>query len=277
MAKTKQVVKGKIIKKEWYHIRATKAFDSTPLGESYVADPQTLLHRKLTINLANLTGDIKQQGINLKFQVISVQDNAGIAQVIGYEASPSQLKRLVRKGVERLDDTIPVETSDGKKVILKPFIVTRVRASNAKLHLMRRLLRQTLLAEIKEMTFDNLIRSVISNNIQGSLKKPLRKVFPLKALEIRRLDLVPEEKSEDEGEETKSKEKTEATEEKVSKPGKEEKVVEESSEKIEAEATEEKTDEPEVKEEKAEKPEIKEKPTEKLVEAVSKEPVKKAE
>ncbi len=185
-----QQVKGKILKKSWYPIVATKSFDSTYLGESYVADPSLMAERTLTVNLANLTGDIRQQGINLQFRISEIEDGKGIAKVIGYEASPAQLRRLIRRGVERLDDSIVCETSEGEAVQVKPFAVTRTPASKPKLSTVRKMLREELSKELKTKTFDDIIKLVISNKLQTSLKGSVKKIFPLKALEIRKLQLI---------------------------------------------------------------------------------------
>ncbi len=190
MAKaTRQLVKGKVLKKLWHPILATKSFDSTYLGESYVADPSMMIDRTLTVNLASLTGDIRQQGISLRFRISQIENGKGIAKVIGYEASPAQLRRLVRRGVERLDDSIVCETSEGEPARVKPFAITRTSTSKSKLSLVRKILRAELSKEIKNQTFDDLIKLVISNKLQTSLKAAVKKVFPLKALEIRKLEL----------------------------------------------------------------------------------------
>ena len=67
MAEAKQVLK--IVKKKWLPIKASKFFDSELLGESYVVGPDQLLGRTVAANLANLTGDIRQQSVTLKFIV----------------------------------------------------------------------------------------------------------------------------------------------------------------------------------------------------------------
>ena len=185
-----QQVKGKMLKKHWYPIRATKAFDSTFLGESYVASPSMLLNRHLTMNLANLTGDIKQQGISLRFVISEVSDEAGIASVISYEASPSQLRRLVRRGVEILNDSISCTTADNRKVRVKPFAVTKTQTSKRKLTVMRVYLRKALKDEVGKHNFDELIRSVVGNKLQVSLKEGLKKIYPVRALEIRKFELT---------------------------------------------------------------------------------------
>ena len=190
MVKPKHVVKGKVLKKEWYPIKSTRAFNSTALGESYVVSPSLLLDRRLTVNLANLTGDIRQQGVSLHFRISEVDRGAGVADVVGYEASSAQLKRLVRRGVERLDDSVVCLTSDGKRLKVKPFAVTRASASKYKLRLMRGLLRKALVEEVGKQDFDSLVRSVISNKLQSTLKSVAKKVFPLRVFAIRKLELV---------------------------------------------------------------------------------------
>ncbi len=190
MVKAVQQVKGKILKKSWYPIVSTKSFDSTYLGECYVAEPSMMLDRTLTVNLANLTGDIRQQGISLQFRISEIEEGKGTARVVGYDASPAQLRRLVRKGVERLDDSIVCKTSAGELVSIKPFAVTRTSSSKSKLSLIRKLLREELAKEMLSQTFDDIIKTAISNKLQTSLKTAVKKILPLKALEIRRLRLV---------------------------------------------------------------------------------------
>ena len=190
MAKAVQQVKGKILKKLWYSIVSTKSFDSTHLGECYVAEPSMMLGRTLTVNLANLTGDIRQQGISLQFMISEIEEGKGIARVVGYDASPAQLRRLVRRGVERLDDSIVCKTSSGELVSVKPFAVTRTASSKSKLTAIRKILRDVFAKEMLSQTFDDVIKTAISNQLQTSLKAAVKKILPLKALEIRRLRLV---------------------------------------------------------------------------------------
>jgi small subunit ribosomal protein S3Ae len=190
MVKAQPVVKGKLIKKSWHPIIATKAFNSTPLGETYVAEPSSMKGMNLTVNLANLTGDIRQQGISLKFKVIDIDQGSGVADIIGYEASPSHLKRLVRRGIERLDDSIECRTSDNKLIKIKPFGVTRALTGKAKISLVRIKLREAIASEVSAQTFDDLVTSVISHKFQSSLKSSVKKIFPLRALEIRKLKVI---------------------------------------------------------------------------------------
>ena len=61
MGSEKQKQGLKIVKKKWLPIRASKFFDSEMLGECYVTGPEQLIGRTVSANLANLTGDVRQQ------------------------------------------------------------------------------------------------------------------------------------------------------------------------------------------------------------------------
>jgi len=218
MVKAQQVVKGKLVKKSWHPIISTTAFNSAPLGETYVAEPSAMTGMHLTVNLANLTGDIRQQGISLKFKIIEVDNGSGIATVVGYEASSSQLRRLVRRGVERFDDSVDCKTSDSKLIKVKPYAVTRASTSKAKISLVRLKLREEITNEVAKQTFDELVKNVISHKLQSSLKGGVKKILPLRALEIRRLQIVSEPKpkvSESGTNQDKKKEKAEAKKEEI--------------------------------------------------------------
>lgn len=206
MAKAQLQVKGKLQKKSWHPIIATKAFDSAPLGETYVAEPSAMADMRLSVNLANLTGDIRQQGVSLKFRVLGVDKGSGIAGVVGYDTSQSQLRRLVRRGVERLDDSIQCSTSDGKTVKIKPFAVTKAGTGKTKLSLVRKKLRETITNHAARQTFDELIKDIISHKLQSSLKNDSRNIFPLRFVEIRKLELVSAENTSKDAETEKPKE-----------------------------------------------------------------------
>ena len=119
--------------------------------------------------------------------------------MVGYEASSAQLKRLVRRGVERLDDSVICSTSDGKRLKIKPFAVTKTSTSKYKLRLMRGILKKTLVEEVGKQNFDSLVRAVISNKLQSTLKSVAKKVFPLRVLAIRKLELVDSDVKTDSG------------------------------------------------------------------------------
>ena len=149
-----------------------------------------MMDRHLTVNLANLTGDMRQQGTSIKFNISEVNDGVGIASVVGYESSYSHLKRFVRKGVERLDDSVRCVTSDGAVVQIKPFAVTKTNTSKQKLRDIRSIIRKEMISQVRKQKYDSLIRSIIANKLQSILKTSAKKVFPLRIFVIKKMELI---------------------------------------------------------------------------------------
>lgn len=203
MAEPKQALK--IVKKKWLQIRASKFFDSELLGDCYVAGPELLMGRTVSANLANLTGDIRQQSVTLKFIVTSMDGEAGIADVVGYQMAPSAIRRIVRRGSDRLDESFVCETSDGRKVRIKPMAITKTITNSAVHRSLRKLLVGILVKMVKKHTFDSLINEVITSKLQMEVKAELKKVYPLKAVEITSLWLLGHEPTAAEGESVESK------------------------------------------------------------------------
>ena len=71
MAKNvKKIKKIKIKKKIWYKVLASKQFGLKEIGESYLTTPEIALGRKLKVNLKELTGNVKDQNVHLKFKIL---------------------------------------------------------------------------------------------------------------------------------------------------------------------------------------------------------------
>ena len=215
MAEAKQALK--IVKKKWLQIKASEFFNHEFLGECYVPGPEHLLGRTIAANLANLTGDIRQQSVTLKFLVTSLDGDAGIADVVSCEMAPSSIRRIVRRGSDRIDESFVCEAENGQKVRIKPMIITKAAANSAVHHLLRKALVNSLVKYVKNHTFESLINEIITSKLQTTVKSELKKIYPLKAVEVRALEIVREERKgeEKEGEAKKNGEDVESEERKA--------------------------------------------------------------
>ena len=66
-ARAKKLTKAK--KKTWVKIHAPKIFNEQIIGETLVADSSLTIGKPITVNLMNLTGDIKKQQININDRI----------------------------------------------------------------------------------------------------------------------------------------------------------------------------------------------------------------
>ncbi|MCP3683160.1 MAG: hypothetical protein GY861_10755 [bacterium] len=187
MADNKKLVKAK---KKWCQIVAPKVFESALLGESLIVDPEVLVGRVIGTNLAAVSGNMRHQSITLKFMIIGIENGKAQTELIYYEMMPAAIKRLVRRGTIRLDDSIICETSDGKLLKIKPMLLTRSKTSSSKITALRNAMIDLLSKEVKKNTYETLAIAMISAKLQIGLKQALKKVYPLKSCEIKKVELV---------------------------------------------------------------------------------------
>jgi small subunit ribosomal protein S3Ae len=195
MAETKQKqVKTKIKKKHWAQILAPKSFDSIILGESFIGEKEELLNKSMTVNLMTLTDDPRKQGYNIRFDVKDVRDGKGHTQVIGMEMSPSAVKRLIRRGRDKIDDSIVVRIGGGRLIRAKPVLVTSTKASKAAQTEIRLIVRKRLRDLYAKMRFDDIVKDIIDMRTQRLLKDVTSKTHPIKSADVREIVILAQDR-----------------------------------------------------------------------------------
>ena len=227
------MAKAKILKKEWYPIIAPKIFGNVVLGETYVYEPEQMIGKGIVRNLMSLTNDVKRQNINVSFKVNSVENGKAFADVISYYMAQSSIKRLVRKGVHKIDMSFSCKTSDNKDLKVKPILITRGLTTGSVATKVRKNAHEFLIKYISAITYDNLINDLVNHKLQMALKSESNRIYPLRVCEIRSMEIVLEKKPEAAeiiGEEPKKKSKpvnkAEDVAEKKAEKAKEDKVAE---------------------------------------------------
>ncbi len=114
----------KIKKKKWYSIMAPRILGGRMLGESLVSDSADLKGRTITANLMNVLGEPKKQSINIQFLINRVKEGQALTEIIKYELSQSYIKRQIRRGRSKIEDSFLSKTADNKRVRIKPMVIT---------------------------------------------------------------------------------------------------------------------------------------------------------
>ncbi|MEK6967717.1 MAG: hypothetical protein AABX51_03745 [Nanoarchaeota archaeon] len=172
-------------KKKWFTITTDGLFNNAVLGESLVYAAQDLNGRIISANLMTLTDDIKQQNVNVGLRISEINGDTAVATLISYEMLPSSLKRIVRKEVDRVDASFVVMTKDNIKLRIKPILVTRTSTTQSKAKRLRRMATEFIVDFVGKYSYVEFCRGVIGRGIQSQLRGYLKKVYPLKACDIR--------------------------------------------------------------------------------------------
>ena len=182
--------KGKQKKKVWVSVYAPEILNKAFLGETIVSEPQSLIGRKMTLNMSTVTGDMRKQNMEVKFLVTGVVDHKASTEVVGTSLTNSYLKRLVRKGKSKIADSFVIKTKNGSDIRVKPAIVTN-KITSSSLNTRLRLEAKSLLEELAKTKSDSeLFNLQISQKIQKELKDKLSKIYPLRYVDISKMLVV---------------------------------------------------------------------------------------
>ncbi len=182
------------LKKQWYEIISTKAFGEKTLGETPAADPKSLIGRKMVVSLLEMSRDYQKFYIKLVFQVDNIQGTKAYTKLVGHDMMRERIYRMVQRRVRRVDVIQDVTTKDGVKMRIKTVFVLVRRVGTSIKSATRAKAREIIEAAIKEKTFDDLMASIISGDLQQSVRKECSKISPVGNLEIRKSEVFSEKK-----------------------------------------------------------------------------------
>ncbi len=182
MAET-EILKKK--RKKWYGILASKEFNNLEIGETLASSDGVLVGRSIEVNLANLTNDPKSQNIKIKFKIKEVKGNEAYTEIYNYEMSSTYIRRVVKPGKGKIDDSILLTTKDDIKLRIKPLFLTKLLVKQSILTNLRKKSREYLQEYCKKNDYSKLIQDLVNHHVQNDLKNLLKKVYPLSVAEIR--------------------------------------------------------------------------------------------
>ncbi len=172
-------------KKNWYEIVSPDVLDNRFIGESLVYEAKELMGKTIKVNLSTLLNDMKKQGIDAGFKVISIKDNKAITDITGIYQTNSSLKRLVRRGRDKVEDSFLARTKNNKTVRIKPIIITNSKTTKSAITTIRLEAKKLLLRKAKSTNHDAFFKELIHQRIQKELKDILSKIYPLRFVDIR--------------------------------------------------------------------------------------------
>ncbi|MBT4541199.1 hypothetical protein HOC35_06835 [Candidatus Woesearchaeota archaeon] len=174
-------------KKKWIPIFSEKVFENSQLGETPIDDGEKAVGKLTKVNMMSVSGDMKKQHLHLVYRIHTYKEGKLYALPIGYEISKAYLKRIVRRGRDRIDYSFSVKTKDEKVVDLKCTIITR----NLTYKSVKSIMKKAFEYETKELAakseFYKFFIEVTNYRFHNRIKAMLSKVYPLRQIEIKSL------------------------------------------------------------------------------------------
>jgi len=180
-ATTKKKPKGK---KKWVSIIAPVSFGEKEIGHSLVYEPDSLVGRTMKVNMMLLTNDIRKQSIIVKFKINEIKNNAAQTIVLGYEISPLALKKTVRRKKNKLAQSFVMTTKDKVNARIKTLFVTHNKTTSVKVKQLQYAVLKEMFEFVKANTYETLVTTLLSNNLQSKIKAKLNKLMPMRYFDV---------------------------------------------------------------------------------------------
>lgn len=180
----------KVKKKKWFPIYSPNSFGDALLGESYVAEAEDLNGKYITSNLSTITKSMRKQSVNIQFKVTSVVEGKGQTETVGYSLINAAVKRLVRRGRDKISDSFLAKTKDLKVLRFKPIIVTQNHGTNSVQSAVRLEARRLIREYAFTKTVEEIFKEVADSKIQRTVKEACTKIFPLRGVDLKAVKLL---------------------------------------------------------------------------------------
>ncbi|AGK61036.1 SSU ribosomal protein S3AE [Archaeoglobus sulfaticallidus PM70-1] len=203
-------VKDKWTLKKWFTLIAPEYFGMSELGVTPADASEKVLDRVVEVTLAELTNDYSNQNPYKKlcFKVYRVAGNNAYTEFFRYELGRDYINSLTRRRTSKIEDVIDVTTTDGYVLRVKPVAFTIRRCKTSQRRAIRAIMHEIIAKTGSESKFIQFIQECILGKIPSEIYKNAKKIYPLRRVEIRKIELLKEPKGIEKGvfEEAKAKE-----------------------------------------------------------------------
>lgn len=175
--------------KKWYSIYAPKVFNEAIIGEMPANDDKFAIGRKIVVGLDVLTKNPSHAYTNVVLKVTDVNGNAAHTKLISISQLYSYIRSLVRRYRSVATLVLPVQSSDGVKMVLKFLVITRSRTTHSRIVGIRKEMNALALNMCSEKDSNAVINSIIEGKMQAELASKLKHIAPLNKIEVKTIEI----------------------------------------------------------------------------------------
>jgi small subunit ribosomal protein S3Ae len=190
---TQQTTQKKVVDnwkaKSWYTLISPKFLGETQFAEVPSLDEDHLINRIIAMPLKEITRDISHMYITIRLRVSEIKGKTAFTKFIGHSIAREYMSTLIRRYRDGLQVIFPVVSKDGVEFTVKALVVTANACSKVQKHSLRRVAHEELKADIAATNFGDFMLSVLNSKASTKLYNKLKKISPLKRVEIYKTEL----------------------------------------------------------------------------------------
>ena len=125
------------------------------------------------------------RGKNLEANLIIRKENDKlIADFVSLNLVQSYIRRMMRRGINYIEDSSVYPTKEGK-FIIKPFLLTRRKVHRSIRKEIRNKTKESIAEFVKEKSNKEIFFSIIYGGMQKEISSKIKKICPIALVEIR--------------------------------------------------------------------------------------------
>ncbi|MEK6843412.1 MAG: hypothetical protein AABY04_02900 [Candidatus Micrarchaeota archaeon] len=175
--------------KSWYAVRAPKFLNEVEVASVIALDDEHLINRIIIIPLKDVTKDISHTYTNIHLRITEIKGKTAYTKFIGHEVSREFIHAMVRRENDALHVVFQATSKDGIEFRIKAVVVTGISCSGRQKTLLRNLLMEELKEKASSKDFGQFIYDTLYGKVAGEVYKILKKLVPIKRVEVRKTEL----------------------------------------------------------------------------------------
>ncbi len=189
-------VKDKWTMKKWFTLIAPEYFGMAEIGYTPADDESKVLNRTVEITLAELINDYSNQNPykKLVFKVFRVAGENAYTKFHRFELTRDYLNSLTRRRTSKIEDIVDVRTADGYILRVKSVAFTVKRCQSSQKRAIRRVMNEIVKKSAEKNNFIQFLQEAVLGKIPAEIYKNAKKIYPLRRVEIRKIEVLKEPK-----------------------------------------------------------------------------------
>ena len=164
-------------------------FGEKVVGETPATNPKTLTGRNIEVSLSDLTDQRGRDFYRVLLAVDRVEGRSAYTRFNGYNALKEHVTRMVRKRSQKIDSIMYLETKDKWRIQVSTVAVLNRNTEVSVRKKVRAHIEKALEEHARKSSMDDFVKSVVSTNLQRSIKKSGTKIYPIRFCEIAKIEV----------------------------------------------------------------------------------------
>jgi len=177
--------------KHWFTIIGPDYLENRELGRTMAAEPESLIGKRITFSLLELTNDFSKYYMKFTFKIKRVEGDKAFADFDGSECLRDYISRMVLRRIRRIDTIQDLKTLDGVKIRVKGLTIVSRKINSKTKKFMRKRVSEIIKEEVENSKISDFVRKIIDNSIKNRVMQEARKVYPIRNFEIRKTEVLP--------------------------------------------------------------------------------------